>query len=281
MDKIPKDKEKQKNILIKLLFIFTVIFILSCGSKTKYFKQIFNTFLGRTETFINHLGGANRYHKLTDSDTIESVINKHSGNECTIVAVTAEWCGHCKNLHSSGELQKAAKKHLVLVVDEKHKQAKQIMKEVGSGGFPTIAIHCKQRGFGAYNGPRTANAITSACKCNNVKSSDTNPKIIKVSNKENPIESAKAVCRETGKGALICLLADWCGHCKRLKESGELDKVSMTNPVIISTDENEHTSSIMNKYQSSGFPTLLTMKNNGMVKSYDGPRIAQEIVKSL
>ena len=281
MVKIPKDKEGQKKFLIKALLLFTVLYICLCMAKQNYFKKMLNTLLGRSETFVNQLGGSGRCHKLTDSDTVESVISQHSGNECTIVAVTAEWCGHCKALYKSGELQEAAKSHLVVVVDEKHKQAEKIMKETGSGGFPTIAIHCKQRGFGKYEGPRTAKAMIAACSCNSVKSSDTNPKIIKVSDKENPIESAKTVCRETGRGVLICLLADWCGHCKRLKESGELDKVAMTNPVVIASDENEHTSSIMNEYKSRGFPTLLVMKKSGMLKPYDGQRMSQEILKSL
>ena len=186
------------------------------------------------------------------------------------------------SLEKTHQMQGAIKEmdHILNIL-KKHKQAEKIMKETGSGGFPTIAIHCKQRGFGKYEGPRTAKAMIAACSCNSVKSSDTNPQIIKVSNKENPIESAKTVCRETGKGVLICLLADWCGHCKRLKESGELDKVAMTNPVMIVSDENEHTSSIMNEYKSRGFPTLLTMKKSGMIKSYDGQRMSQEIVKSL
>ena len=281
MVKIPKNKGDQKKLLIKALLLFTVLYICLCMAKQNYSKKMLNTLLGRSETFVNQLGGAGRYHKLTDSDTVESVISQHSGNECTIVAVTAEWCGYCKKLYESGELQKAAKSHLVVVVDEKHKQAEKIMKETGSGGFPTIAIHCKQRGFGKYEGPRTAKAMIAACSCNSVKSSDTNPKIIKVSDKENPIETAKTVCRETGRGVLICLLADWCGHCKRLKESGELDKVSMTNPVVIASDENDHTSSIMNEYKSGGFPTLLVMKKSGMVKPYDGQRMSQEIVKNL
>lgn len=281
MVKIPKDKKSQKKLLIKALLLFTVLYICLCMAKQNYFKKMLNTLLGRSETFVNQLGGAGRYHKLTDSDTVESVISQHSGNECTLVVVGADWCGYTKKLYESGELQKAAKSHLVLVVDEKHKQAEKIMKETGSGGFPTIAIHCKQRGFGKYEGPRTAEAMIAACSCNSVKSSDTNPKIIKVQNNGNPIEAAKAVCRETGRGVLICLLADWCGHCKRLKESGELDKVSMTNPVVIATDENEHTSSIMNEYKSRGFPTLLVMKKNGMIKPYDGQRMSQEIVKSL
>ena len=281
MVKIPKDKEGQKKFLMKALLLFTVLYACMCMAKQNYFKKMINTILGRSETFVNQIGGAGRYHKLTDSDTVESVISQHSGNECTLVVVGADWCGYTRKLYESGELQKAAKTHLVVVVDEKHKQAEKIMKETGSGGFPTIAIHCKQRGYGKYEGPRTAEAMIASCTCNSVKSSDTNPKIIKVSNNEHPIETAKAVCRETGKGVLVCLLADWCGHCKRLKESGELDKVAMTNPVVVATDENKHISSVMNEYKSRGFPTLLTMKKSGMVKSYDGPRSASEIVSKL
>ena len=281
MVKIPKDKKGQKKFLIKALLLFTVLYICLCMAKQNYFKKMLNTLLGRSETFVNQLGGSGRYHKLTDSDTVESVISQHSGNECTIVVVGADWCGYTKQLYESAELQKAAKSHLVVVVDEKQKQAEKIMKETGSGGFPTIAIHCKQRGFGKYEGPRTAKAMIAACSCNSVKSSNTNPNIIKVQNNRNPIEAAKTVCRETGKGVLICLLADWCGHCKRLKESGELGKVTMTNPVMVASDENEHTSSIMNEYKSRGFPTLLIMKKSGIVKPYDGSRMSQEIVKSL
>ena len=195
MVKIPKNKEDQQKFLIKALLLFTVLYIFLCMSKQNYFKKMLNTLLGRSETFVNQLGGAGRYHKLTDSDTVESVISQHSGNECTLVVVGADWCGYTKKLYESGELQKAARSHLVLVVDEKHKQAEKIMKETGSRGFPTIAVHCKQRGFGKYEGPRTAKAMIAACSCNSVKNSDTNPKIIKVQNNRNPIEAAKFGCK--------------------------------------------------------------------------------------
>ena len=256
-------------LLVVVIIIIFKMFILTgcpcgCGAMSSMWCQ-----------YANNLNNLREEIKEKENPSV-SVKDKP-----TIYYHYTEWCGYCKKLYESGELQKAAKTHLVVVVDEKHKQAEKIMKETGSGGFPTIAIHCKQRGFGKYEGPRTAKAMIAACSCNSVKSSDTNPQIIKVSNKENPIESAKTVCRETGKGVLICLLADWCGHCKRLKESGELDKVAMTNPVMIVSDENEHTSSIMNEYKSRGFPTLLTMKKSGMIKSYDGQRMSQEIVKSL
>ncbi len=278
MVKVPKKKKKEK--VINLLIIFIVLFFI-CGCKLNFFKKIFNTILGRTETFANQLGGAGRYHKLTDSDNLESVINKHSGNECTIVAVTAEWCGHCKALYASGELQKAAQTHLVVVVDEKHQEAQKIMKDVGSQGFPTIALHCKKRGLGKYSGPRTAESITKACTCSDVQVSSNNEGIINVSDNEDPEKKAKFVCRQTGKGVLICILAPWCGHCKRLKESGELEKLSRTHAVVIASDENNYASKVMNKYNSRGFPTLLVMHKNGKVEPYNGDRTAAEIKQSI
>ena len=70
MVKIPKNKEDQKKFLIKALLLFTVLYIFLCMSKQNYFKKMLNTLLGRSETFVNQLGGAGRYHKLTDSDTV-------------------------------------------------------------------------------------------------------------------------------------------------------------------------------------------------------------------
>ena len=278
MAKIPKDKNKKK--IINLIIIFIILFFI-CGCKLNFFKKIFNTILGRSETFVNQLGGAGRYHKLTDSDTLESVINKHSGNECSIVVVGADWCGYTKQLYNSGELQEAAKTHLVVVVDEKHSEAQRIMKEVDSQGFPTIALHCKKRGLGKYNGPRTSASITRACVCSDNQVSSDSKGVINVSDNEDPEKKAKVICRETGKGVLICILAPWCGHCKRLKESGELEKLSRTHSVVIASDENEHASKVMNKYKSRGFPTLLVMHQSGKVQPYNGDRIASEIKKSL
>ena len=68
---------------------------------------------------------------MTDSDTVESVINQHSGNECTIVVVGADWCGYTRKLYDSGNYKKQ-QIFLVVVVDEKHNQAEKIMKEVNA-----------------------------------------------------------------------------------------------------------------------------------------------------
>ena len=85
----------------------------------------------------------------------------------------------------------------------------------------------------------------------------------------------------TNKNKIILFSADWCGHCKRLKESGELEKLSRTHSVVIASDENEHASKVMNKYKSRGFPTLLVMHKSGKVQPYNGDRTASEIVSKL
>jgi len=87
---------------------------------------------------------------------------------------------------------------------------------------------------------------------------------------------------ELNKGSSIVLVhADWCGHCKRLKESGELEKLSRTHAVVIASDENNYASKVMNKYNSRGFPTLLVMHKNGKVEPYNGDRTAAEIKQSI
>ena len=47
---------------------------------------------------------------------------------------------------------------MVFELDDKHPETDGIMKQLGSGGFPTIAI-VKDKKMHNYNGSRTASAI--------------------------------------------------------------------------------------------------------------------------
>jgi len=71
----------------------------------------------------------------------------------------------------------------------------------------------------------------------------------------------------------IFVLADWCGHCKRLKSSGMLEDMARDVPVIVMDDKHPEAQKVMQELQSQGFPTLGMVKNGKMMK-YDGPRDA-------
>ena len=81
---------------------------------------------------------------------------------------------------------------------------------------------------------------------------------------------------EQGKDACIFVLADWCGHCTRLKESGDLEVLSKDVPVRIFDDKHPEAQTIMQEVKSQGFPTIALMKN-GKLSNYEGPREADSI----
>ena len=165
MVKVLKKEKKEK--VINLLIIFIVLFFI-CGCKLNFFKKIFNTILGRSETFVNQLGGAGRYHKLTDSDNLESVINKHSGNECTIVAVTAEWCGHCKALKpeyaAAADILKDSNPNVIVAKIDATANEK-IAQRYEVQGYPTFKFF-KNGTASDFHGGRDVQSIVNYVKTN-------------------------------------------------------------------------------------------------------------------
>jgi len=97
------------------------------------------------------------YVKLQPNDSVEDILSSNDG----VVAVLASWCGHCKKLKESKELEKLSTKTIVIEVDEKHKSAKELLKSVGSKGYPTLIIQ-KNGNKSLYKGDRTAVNIIKA-----------------------------------------------------------------------------------------------------------------------
>lgn len=80
--------------------------------------------------------------------------------------------------------------------------------------------------------------------------------------------------------SLIAVLADWCGHCRRLKDSGTLAEVSKKIPVITISDQHGQAQQLMQSAKSSGFPTLIVFKSGDM-KLYKGDRSARDILSNF
>jgi thiol-disulfide isomerase/thioredoxin len=85
-----------------------------------------------------------------------------SGDD-TIIFILADWCGHCMTLKNSGEIEKIEKDVSVLRLDDKHPETKGMMDQLGSRGYPTIAM-MKNKKLHNYSGPRTASAIMDKFK---------------------------------------------------------------------------------------------------------------------
>jgi thiol-disulfide isomerase/thioredoxin len=76
---------------------------------------------------------------------------------------------------------------------------------------------------------------------------------------------------------VFVVAADWCGHCKKLKESGELEKVYSRMPVKLIPHDHPGTASVMKQVESNGFPTIIISKLGKAVK-YDGQRTSEAIL---
>lgn len=85
---------------------------------------------------------------------------------------------------------------------------------------------------------------------------------------------------KNGKVGLIAILADWCGYCKQLKDSGTLREISKQVPVIVLTDQHKQTAEIMKKVKAGGFPALI-IYGRGRFELYEGPRDAMNILTKL
>lgn len=72
------------------------------------------------------------------------------------------------------------------------------------------------------------------------------------------------------------LAAEWCGHCKALKKSGEIDKLAEQVNVQVIYDDNKLCQKLMDKTGASGFPSILFNKNGSFTK-YEGQRKSKDI----
>jgi thiol:disulfide interchange protein len=79
---------------------------------------------------------------------------------------------------------------------------------------------------------------------------------------------------------LVCVLADWCGHCKQLKASGVLRSLAKNHPVIALDDQHPQAATVMHSVESKGFPTLAIVAN-GTMKPYEGPRDLSNLERAM
>ena len=86
------------------------------------------------------------------------------------------------------------------------------------------------------------------------------------------VETFKEVSGYEGD-RMVCCLASWCGHCKSLKASGELEKLKKDEDVPLEVNEDDDDAN--KKYGVKGFPSILKVKENGEQVPFKGERTAE------
>lgn len=151
--------------IVAFLFIFIILIFAIVWNNSQTFKCSLENFgdLIRTnnETLKHKIDGGKYYKKLNKNDSILDFFQTlQQKRQPAVIAILAPWCGHCKHLKQSKVLTEISKKIPVYELDDTHSQTPALMKELGSGGFPTLAIY--SNGLKKYEGNRDAFSIMSA-----------------------------------------------------------------------------------------------------------------------
>ena len=72
-----------------------------------------------------------------------------------------------------------------------------------------------------------------------------------------------------------------CGHCKRFNPEWDTFVQNYTGHVKLRKVEMNEAGDDLEKYNISGFPTILAVDENGDKKDYDGPRTSEGLTKFL
>ena len=88
-------------------------------------------------------------------------------------------------------------------------------------------------------------------------------------------QSGSAAPEPANSKKLVFNLVNWCGHCTKLKQSGEIEKLKKEHPEI-KVEENNDDDAKNDEYGCTGFPCIkLADGVSGALKPYQGPRTAE------
>ena len=151
--------------IIVILAVILLIVVL-CYNNTEAFNNFGDLFKKRFETFgniVKNIGTGGVIHKVSQMDKVRDIIKANGKpGRGAIIAVLAPWCGWCNKLKTSGELDRVSTDELVVEVDDKHPETRELMQEVGVQGFPCLIIMGADGSMKAHEGPREASALKQA-----------------------------------------------------------------------------------------------------------------------
>lgn len=147
---------------VVLVIIFCIMVIAMCWCSFGSFEKFENIVSSSNETLKYKMKGGKHYRVLNHDETIVDALRKmEQDGKPGMVAILADFCGHCRTLKDSGVLVDVSKNYPVVTLDENHPQASVLMQKLDFHGFPLIAIF-KNRNLTLYKGPRDLRSILSS-----------------------------------------------------------------------------------------------------------------------
>lgn len=268
------EEDNSKTICCAVSFIFVLILLVFavCWTNQDNFENFTDTVKYNNDTVLNVLKGGLCYKALGPQDNIlERFQTFDKKSKPALIAVMAPWCGYCRQLRESGILTRVARKHPVVTLDDKHPQVENVMRLMDAKGFPAMGIY-----FGGklhpYRGPRDSESITKILK--ELEGKKSNPQVAGIITQvgKNYKKDIKELHRN-GQDVCTIFMADWCGYCRKLKESGLVESLAELGFAVFLADDN---SKLAKDMKIEGFPTIYCMKGGKNVK-YDGERTVKGI----
>ena len=235
---------------------------------------------------------------LTDMNTVVK------DSSVWIVEFFAPWCGHCVQAKPEFEKAATALKGIAKVGAVDMTQHQHLGAPYGVQGFPTFKIFSGGKPQD-YNGARTASgmvdAVLNAVK-NQAKSrlsgggqqqqkqqqkSSSGGSNSGGSSGGNPIEQLTdsnfdSIVSQSDDMFLVAFVADYCGHCKRLKpEYLAAAKKLQGSGIRFAQIESPENPQLSQRFGIQGFPTIKVFgpgpKDDSSATTYEGPREAEAI----
>lgn len=279
--------------IVAFVFVFIIMVFAICWTNQENFENFTNVVKYNNDTIKNVLSGGIHYKALnTTDDILQKFKDLDRSNKVALVAILAPWCGYCKRLKSSGVLTKVSKKFPVIVMDDQHPQVSDVMHLLQAEGFPALGIYFQGQLL-PYRGPREEKELVATMT--EIKSNIQNPhtgrtienfanqkpsgQIMAIKGDMGMMEYNKMVKDISKKGGRVCtaFMADWCGHCRMLKQSGVLEQLAESGVVVLTADD---TNKLTNEMKIQGFPTLYCF-TKGRNVPYQGDRSYEAIISVL
>lgn len=264
-----EDDSKSVCCAISFAFVLILMIFAICWTNQDNFENFTDTVKYNNDTIENVIKGGLCYKALGPQDNIlERFERFDKKSKPALIAVMAPWCGYCRQLKASGVLTKVARKHPVLTLDDRHPQVENVMSLMDAKGFPALGIYSGGK-LHPYRGPRDFESLNNTL--NNIKRKTPNGVVIPVG--KNYHSDSKKL-HKAGQDVCTIFMADWCGYCRKLKESGLIESLTEVGFAVFVADDK---SELTKQMSVDGFPTIYCMKGGKNVK-YDGERTLKGIM---
>lgn len=148
--------------VVLIVFVVLLIFSIPMGCVGYYYgdeirdRVVYVVHMMEPNKLAGYQGFANvgAITTLKDTESYEPVLKE----KAAVLAVLADWCGHCTALKGSGELELLAAKVPVVIMKDTNPKSKDVFKKYSALGYPAIILIKNGEGK-IYTGERTSAAI--------------------------------------------------------------------------------------------------------------------------